>query len=50
MKLSWWKPLTGGSKILVCPPSNKVMNMLWNQPEAEVWTANLVEHISKDIN
>ena len=46
---SWkeiYKPFTGGSKILVCPPSNKVMNM-FNQPEAEEWTANLVGQLKQ---
>jgi hypothetical protein len=50
LKVDAWdeifKPFTGGSKILVCPPSNKVMNM-FNQPEAEVWTANLVEQLKE---
>ena len=50
LKVDAWdeifKPFTPGSKILVCPPSNKVMNM-FNQPEAEVWTANLVEQLKE---
>ena len=46
---SWkeiYKPFTSGSKILVCPPSNKVMNM-FGQPEAEVWTDNLVTELKE---
>jgi hypothetical protein len=50
LKVDTWdeifKPFTGGSKILVCPPSNKVMNM-FNQPEAEEWTANLVGQLKQ---
>jgi hypothetical protein len=50
LKVDAWdeifKPFTGGSKILVCPPSNKVMNM-FNQPEAEEWTANLVKQLKE---
>jgi len=44
---SWnniWKPFTPGSKILVCPPSDKVMS-LWDQGTAEDWTNQLVEKI-----
>ena len=46
---SWkeiYNPFTPGSKILVCPPSNKVMNM-FGQPEAEVWTNNLVTQLKE---
>ena len=39
-----YKPFTSGSKILVCPPSDKVMNM-FGQPNAEEYTANLVEQL-----
>ena len=50
LKVDAWdeifKPFTPGSKILVCPPSNKVMNM-FNQPEAEEWTANLVKQLKE---
>jgi hypothetical protein len=46
---SWkeiYNPFTPGSKILVCPPSNKVMNM-FGQPEAEVWTNDLVTQLKE---
>lgn len=49
LQKSWkeiYKPFIPGSKILVCPPSNKVMNM-FEQPEADVWTANLVEQLKE---
>jgi lipopolysaccharide biosynthesis glycosyltransferase len=40
--LKWsYKKFTTGSKILICPPSDKVM-MLWNQPLAEEWTHNVM--------
>jgi len=41
-----YNPFTPGSKILVCPPSNKVMNM-FDQPEAEEWTTNLVKQLKQ---
>lgn len=41
-----FKEFTPGTKILVCPPSDKVMN-LWNQGTAEQWTNNIVEEIKK---
>lgn len=44
LKRSWeniYKPFTTGSKILVCPPSDKVMN-LFGQGTAQEWTNNLV--------
>lgn len=46
---SWneiYKPFTPGSKILVCPPSDKVMNM-FGQPEAKIWTDNLVKQLKE---
>ena len=39
-----YKPFTSGSKILVCPPSDKVMNM-FNQGTAKEWTDKLVEQL-----
>jgi|TARA_B110000908_G_scaffold81869_1_gene98084 hypothetical protein len=46
---SWdevYKPFTDGAKILVCPPSNKVMNM-FGQPDAETYTNNLVNQLKE---
>lgn len=37
---------TPGKKVLVCPPSDKVMN-LFNQGTAAEWTAKIVEEIKK---
>jgi hypothetical protein len=42
-----YNPPTPGSKILVCPPSDKVMNM-FGQPDAKTWTLNLIEQL-KDL-
>jgi lipopolysaccharide biosynthesis glycosyltransferase len=39
-------PFTSGSKILICPPSEKVMN-LWGQPDPETWTKEVVEQLKK---
>ncbi len=39
-----YKPFTPGKKILICPPSNKVMNM-FDQPTADIWTQNLVKEL-----
>jgi len=47
---SWkniYKPFTVGTKILICPPSDKVMKM-FDQPDAVTWTANLVNQL-KDL-
>ena len=44
---SWneiYKPFTTGSKIMVCPPSDKVMNM-FDQGTAKEWTDKLVEQL-----
>lgn len=41
-----FKNFTPGRKILICPPSEKVM-MLWDQPDPETWTANVIEEIKK---
>jgi len=41
-----YKPFTPGKKILICPPSNKVMNM-FNQPTADIWTQNLVKELKE---
>lgn len=43
---SIYKPFTTGRKILVCPPSDKVMKM-FDQPSAAIWTSNLVETLKK---
>ena len=39
-------PFTPGRKILVCPPSEKVMN-LWGQPDPETWTQQVVEELKQ---
>jgi hypothetical protein len=41
-----YKPFTKGASILVCPPSDKVMNM-FGQGTAEEWTSNLVNELKK---
>ena len=44
---SWkeiYKPFTPGSKIMVCPPSDKVMNM-FGQGTAQEWTDKLVTQL-----
>jgi hypothetical protein len=41
-----FKPYTEGSKILVCPPSNKVMNM-FNEGTAEEWVEKTVKEIKQ---
>lgn len=41
-----YKEFSPGSKILICPPSEKVMN-LWNQPSPEEWTKNTIEELKK---
>lgn len=37
---------TKGSKILICPPSEKVMN-LFDQPDPETWVAQTIEELSQ---
>lgn len=37
---------TPGRKILICPPSEKVMN-LFGQPDPEIWTAQIIEQLKK---
>ena len=48
LKASSWreiyKPFTPGSKIMVCPPSDKVMNM-FDQGNAKEWTDKLVAQL-----
>lgn len=39
-------PFTPGRKILICPPSEKVMN-LWGQPDPETWTQQVVAELKK---
>tara|TARA_B110000285_G_C15084592_1_gene595418 strand:+ start:32 stop:835 length:804 start_codon:yes stop_codon:yes gene_type:complete len=49
LKKEWneiYKPFTPGSKILVCPPSDKVMNM-FGQANAAEYTATLVQKIKE---
>ncbi len=42
-----FKPfLKTGSKILICPPSNKVMKF-WGQPLAEDWTKSVTKQLKK---
>lgn len=41
-----YKKITNGKKILICPPSEKVMN-LWGQPDPETWTNQVVEELKK---
>ena len=39
-------PFTPGRKILICPPSEKVMN-LWGQPDPQTWTEQVIEELKK---
>lgn len=41
-----YKRWTNGRKILICPPSEKVMS-LWNQPDPETWTKQVIEELKK---
>jgi hypothetical protein len=41
-----YKNFTPGRKILICPPSEKVMN-LWSQPDPETWTENVIDTLKK---
>ena len=41
-----YKPFTSGKKILICPPSEKVMK-LWNQPDPETWTQDIINELQK---
>ena len=41
-----YKEFTPGRKILICPPSEKVMN-IFNQPSPEIWTANVITELKK---
>lgn len=41
-----WVPFTPGRKIMICPPSNKVMN-LWGQPDPEIWTQQVIDELKK---
>jgi len=41
-----YRPFTPGRKILVCPPSDKVMN-LFGQGTAQEWTVNIIQEIKK---
>lgn len=41
-----YKSFTPGKKILICPPSAKVMD-LWKQPSPEEWTNRVIEELKK---
>lgn len=41
-----YKSFTAGSKILICPPSEKVMN-LWGQPDPETWTKQVIAELKE---
>ena len=41
-----YRPFTPGSKILICPPSEKVMN-LFGQPSPQEWTQMVVKELRK---
>jgi hypothetical protein len=46
-KLDWsFTKFTPGRKILICPPSEKVM-MLWGQPDPETWVNNVVQELKQ---
>jgi lipopolysaccharide biosynthesis glycosyltransferase len=39
-----WVPFYSGKKILICPPSDKVMK-LWNQPDPEEWVKQVIDEL-----
>lgn len=41
-----YKKFTPGKKILICPPSQKVMSM-FDQPDPETWTKNVIAELKK---
>jgi lipopolysaccharide biosynthesis glycosyltransferase len=41
-----YRRFTPGSKILICPPSDKVMK-LFDQPDAKTWTEQVIEELKK---
>jgi hypothetical protein len=41
-----YKKFTDGKKILICPPSEKIM-MLFNQPTPELWVEQTIAELSK---
>lgn len=41
-----YKKFKEGKKILICPPSEKVM-MVFGQPEPEIWVNNVIEELKK---
>jgi lipopolysaccharide biosynthesis glycosyltransferase len=41
-----YQQLKPGSKILICPPSDKVMS-LWNQPDPTTWTNQVIEELKQ---
>jgi hypothetical protein len=49
-QLGWkYNKFTTGRKILICPPSLKVMD-LWNQPDPETWTQQIIERLKQFTN
>jgi hypothetical protein len=46
-KIKWkFQKFTSGKKILICPPSQKVME-LWNQDSPEEWTKQIIQELKK---
>ena len=41
-----YQRFTPGRKIMICPPSEKVM-LLWGQPEPEVWVENVIQELKQ---
>lgn len=41
-----YRKQTSGTKILICPPSEKVMN-LFDQPDPETWTNQVIEQLKQ---
>ena len=49
MQAQWkdiYNPITSGRKILICPPSKKVMSF-FNQPGPEEWTSNIIKQLTQ---
>lgn len=46
-RLDWkFKKFSSGRHILICPPSDKVMD-LWNQPDPKTWTEMVITELKK---
>jgi len=46
-RIGWkYKKFTSGDKILICPPSDKVMKF-WDQPLPEEWTEKVVKELKR---